>query len=80
MSGDSTEGTTAETSSVQIDGELYHIIRRYALTLILRMGHTLVWQVKGRVYLLRCHRRIRRINDSVYPVNALYQTLRMHLV
>ena len=45
------EGATAEAAAVQVDGELYHVIRRYAFPLILGMRQSGVRQVERVVQL-----------------------------
>ena len=80
MGADGTESATAETSTMQIDRELNHIVSRNALALIFRVRQTRVWQVERVVEFFRCHRRIRRIDNGILAVYLLQQTLCVHLV
>ena len=80
MGGDGAEGAAAEATAMQVDGELYHLVRRDGLTLVLRVRHTLVRQVERAVYLLRCHRRVRGIDHDVLSAHSLYESLGVHLV
>ena len=80
MRRDCAESATAEASAMQIDRELYHLVSRYALALILRMRQSGVRQVERAVELVGCHRRIRRIDNGVLVVDSLQQSLCVHLV
>ena len=65
---------------MQIDRELYHVVCRNALALVLRMRQSRIRKIKRMIKLLGCHRWIRRIYNSIFAVNSLQQTLRMHLI
>ncbi len=65
---------------MEVDGELYHLVSWDGLALVLRVRHTLVGQVERAVYLFRCHRRIRGIDDDIIAAYTLQESLRMHLV
>lgn len=80
MGGDSTEGTTAEAPAMQGHRELYHLIGRDGLTAILRVWHTRVWQVVGRIEFRGCHWRIRCVDDSIHSVDFLKDSMCVHPV
>ena len=62
MRTDGTEGTSAETSAVQIDGELDHVESRDALTFIFRVRQAGIGKVERHVELALCHRRVRWVH------------------
>ena len=64
MGRDGTESTAAEASSMDVDRELNHVVGRYALALILRMGLAGVGEVEAGVELCGGHRRVGRVDDN----------------
>ena len=62
MGRDGAEGTSAETSAMDVDRKLNHVIRRNPLSLVFGMGQTGIGQVEGMIQFGFCHGRIRRVN------------------
>ena len=65
MCGYGAETASAETAPVDGQGILYHLIGRYLLALVTRMGLLGKGQAVIRVHLLLCLRRKRRIDPHV---------------
>ena len=63
MGGDGAEGASAETASMEVDGEFYHLVGGYALTLVFGVRHALVGEVERGIDLLSGHGRIRGVDD-----------------
>ena len=80
MGRDGAEGTAAEATAMERDGEFYHLIGRNALTFIFWMRHTLIRQVEGSVNLRRRHGGIRGIDNNIAAICLLNETRGMHLV
>ena len=71
MGGDGAEGTTAKTTSMDVDGELDHIVGRNALVLIFNMRYARVRQVERSIQLLGSHGRIGRIDHNIIVTHFL---------
>ena len=80
MGGDGTEGTTAETTAMDVHGEFYHLIGRYRLPPVLRMGHACIRQIEGGIELFGGERGIGRVHHGIYIVHRLKQSPGVHLV
>ncbi len=80
MGTDGAEGASAETSAVDIDRMLDHVVGRNALAFVFRVGQTGVGQVEGGIDFLGRHGRIGRIDDDKTAVDFLQQATGLHLV
>ena len=56
---------------MNVDGELYHLVGRYAFALVLRVGQACVGQVERMVKLSLCHGGIGWIDDDGTSVHGL---------
>jgi len=65
---------------MNVDGELDHVVGRYALALILRMGLAGVGQVEGGVELLGGHRRVGWVDNYKVVAHSLEDAVGMHHV
>ena len=80
MRTDGTEGTSAETASMQVHGELDHIEGRDALALVLRVRQTGIRKVERHVEFALCHRRVRRVYHHGAVACVLQDACRLVLV
>ena len=64
VGGDSTEGTAAKTTSVDIHAVLDHLIGRNTFPFVFWMRLTGIGQVEGGIQFLGCHGRIRWVDDD----------------
>ena len=80
MGRDGTEGATTETTTVDVDRKLNHLVGRNNLILILGMRHSGVGQVKRSVEFFGRHRRIRWIDHRTVLAYRLYKPLGVHLI
>ena len=80
MCRDGAEGTAAETAAMDVHRELYHLVCRYALALVLGVRQARVGQVEGGVELLGGHGRVGRIDHYGVVAHVLQQTRGVHLV
>ena len=80
MGRDGTERTSAKTATMDVHGELDHLVSRNALTLVFGMGIACIGQVERCIELFGSHGRVGRIDDHIASVNALQQTLSVHHV
>ena len=74
MCRNGTESTTAETSAMNVDGELNHIVCGYAFALIFGMRETRVRQVERTVEFRFRQGRLRRVDNDSLPAYGLQDT------
>lgn len=80
MGTDSTKGTASETSAVDVDRKLDHLVGRDALVLVFGVGQPGVGQIVGGVEFFGGHRRIGRIDHGILPVDFLNQSVSVDAV
>ena len=71
MRRDGTESATAETSAMDVDGELNHIVCGYALSLVFGMWKAGIGEVERTVEFRFRQGRVRRIDNDGLPAYGL---------
>ena len=80
MRTDGAEGTSPETSAMEVDGELNHIEGRDALAFVFGMRQTGIGQVERHIQLALRHRRVGRIHHHGAVASVLQDACSLVLV
>ena len=78
MGRNRTEGTAAETSAMNVDTKLDHVVGRDTFAFIFGMGLAGIRQIIRSIQLGGCHRRIGWVHHHELSIHALQQPLGMH--
>ena len=78
MGRNRTEGTAAETSAMNVDTKLDHVVGRDTFAFIFRMGLARIRQIIRGIQFGGCHRRIGWVHHHELSIHALQQPLGMH--
>ena len=65
MGRDGTESATAETTSMETDGEFDHLVSRDTFAFVFGVGQTGVGKVEGSIKFVLCEGLVGRIDDDV---------------